>query len=66
MVLPDTYHLNDVQKVSRLSSGGEATIYQGLYKGRVIVIREFYSPSNDSATRSVEKVSWCFEMGSCN
>lgn len=28
----------------RIGAGGEATVYEGSYKGRAIVIREFHPP----------------------
>lgn len=49
-VLPSQYWLKDVQKGSRLSRGGEATVYQGSYQGQTVVIREIHLPSNDTTT----------------
>lgn len=55
-ILPGHYWLTGVKKGTRLSGGGEATIFQGSYEGETIVIRQFHPPKNDLAARTAKQV----------
>jgi hypothetical protein len=43
-VLPSQYRLYGVRIERRINSGGEAVIYRGIFEGKVVAIRERYSP----------------------
>lgn len=43
---PASYWLTGVTRGKRCGVGGEATIYEGMYNGRCVVVREFHCPQD--------------------